>query len=114
MPRFVLHVMQPGEEAPAPAVLASIMRDVAEVTAAMQSAGVWVLGAGLTPPSRAIVVRVDATGSRVTDGPYLETREHVGGFTVVDVASDAEARRWAERLARATTLPVEVRACQPQ
>ncbi len=46
----------------------------------------------------------------VTDGPYVEAKEHIGGFTIIRAASEKEALEWARKLARATTLPIEVRA----
>ena len=45
----------------------------------------------------------------MTDGPYVESKEHIGGFNVIRVADDDEALEWGRKLAAATTLPVEVR-----
>ena len=54
-------------------------------------------------------MRVDGGRALVTDGPYIEGKEHVGGFTVVTAADLDEALEWGRRLAEATTLPIEVR-----
>ena len=69
-----------------------------------RSAGVWVFGAGLEHqvPS---VVGVDGS---VTDGPYPESKEHLGGFSIIDVATRAEAIEWAKKLAVACRCPQEV------
>lgn len=109
MPQFLLNVVQPDGPPPAVEVLAGITRDVDEVTRAMRAAGVWVMGAGLAPAEAAVVVRATSAGASTTDGPFAETREHIGGFTLVKVAGRDEAVAWAARLAQATTLPIEVR-----
>lgn len=73
------------------------------------NAGVWVFGAGLER-QRASVVATDGT---VTDGPYPETKEVIGGFVVVDVASRAEALAWAAKFAAACRCAQEVREIMP-
>jgi hypothetical protein len=73
------------------------------------NAGVWVFGAGLER-QRASVVATDGT---VTDGPYPETKEVIGGFVVVDVASREEALAWAAKTAVACRCAQEVRELMP-
>ncbi|WP_422770179.1 YciI family protein [Plantactinospora sp. WMMC1484] len=73
------------------------------------NAGVWVFGAGLQR-QRASVVATDGT---VTDGPYPETKEVIGGFVVVDVVSREEALAWAARFAVACRCAQEVRLLMP-
>jgi hypothetical protein len=73
------------------------------------NAGVWVFGAGLER-QRASVVATDGT---VTDGPYPETKEVIGGFLVVDVASREEALAWAAKTAVACRCAQEVRELMP-
>jgi len=75
----------------------------------MTDAGVFVFSDGGLGAST-VVCSVDAgSGSPVfTDGPYVETKEHLGGFTVVDVPDDAAARYWAGRIAVAVGWPQEV------
>ena len=109
MPQYLLNLIQPDGEAPPPEVLDPIMRDVAAVTAAMRAAGAWVFSAGLHAPETATVVRPAGEDLLVTDGPYAEAKEHVGGFTVVEAEDLDAALEWGRRVARATTLPVEVR-----
>lgn len=109
MPQFVLNVVQPAGGVPAPAALARIMTDVAAVIDAAARDGALVLNVGLAPPQGSAVVRADAEGRTVTDGPYAEAKEFVGGFVMVRTDDRDGALAWAERLARATTLPIEVR-----
>jgi hypothetical protein len=73
------------------------------------NAGVWVFGAGLQR-QRASVVATDGT---VADGPYPETKEVIGGFSVVDVASRDEALAWAAKTAVACRCALEVRELMP-
>jgi hypothetical protein len=60
------------------------------------------------------VFSVDASSGvpMVTDGPFAETKEHLGGFAVIDVADDEEARGWAGKIAVACGWPQEVRSFQ--
>lgn len=87
--------------------------DVAKVTHAViqeaVNAGVWVFGAGLQR-QRASVVGTDGV---VTDGPYPETKEVIGGFSVVDVASREEALEWAAKIAVSCRCAQEVRELLP-
>jgi hypothetical protein len=69
------------------------------------NAGVWVFGGGLQRQTASIV----ATDGLVTDGPYPETKEVVGGFAVVDVASRQEALAWAAKIAVGCRCAQEVR-----
>ena len=80
----------------------------------IRAAGVWVFAGGLFPPSTATVIRVRDGQLLITDGPFAEGKEHLGGFTIVDVADLDAALEWAGRLAEATTLPIEVRPFQDQ
>jgi hypothetical protein len=110
MPQYLLSVVQPsGPGTPPPDVLEAIMRDVDAVDRAMREAGVWVFAGGLHDPSTATVVRVTDGAVLTTDGPYAEGKEHLGGFTVVEAPDLDAALDWGRRLARATTLPIEVR-----
>lgn len=109
MPRYLLSVYQPEGPAPPPAVLDAIMRKVDGVRDEMKRSGALVLTAGLEPPSRAVVVRPNPGGPLVTDGPFAETKEFLGGFTLVEAADRDAALVWARKLSAATTLPIEVR-----
>lgn len=73
------------------------------------NAGVWVYGGGLERQRASVV----ATDGMVTDGPYPETKEVIGGFTVVDVATREEALAWAAKIAAACRCAQEVRELMP-
>jgi hypothetical protein len=73
------------------------------------NAGVFVFGAGLERQRASVV----ATDGMVTDGPYPETKEVIGGFVVVDVASREEALAWAAKVAVACRCAQEVRELMP-
>ena len=68
-------------------------------------AGVWVFGAGLEHHEVVSVAQPDGT---ITDGPYPESKEHIGGFAVVEVATRAEALKWAAKIAAACRCAQEV------
>lgn len=88
------------------------MRDVEELNREMRAAGAWVFGAGLLPPSSATVLRHADGEVLMTDGPFAEGKEHLGGFTIVKAPDLDAALEWGKKLARATTLPIEVRPFQ--
>jgi len=112
MAQYLLSVYQPVGPAPSPEVLEPIMRDLEALNREMKAAGAWVFAAGLHPTDTATVVRQDGAGMLVTDGPFAEAKEHLGGFTVIDAPDLDAALDWAGKMARATTLPIEVRPIQ--
>lgn len=109
MARYLLGIYQPDGAPPPPEVLDPIVAGLSELNDDMRQAGVWVFAAGLHPPSTATVVRAKRGDVLMTDGPYLEGKEHIGGFTVIDVPDLDAALMWGQRLAEITTLPIEVR-----
>jgi hypothetical protein len=113
MAQYLLSVIQPDGPAPDPEALSAIMADVDTVDRDMRDKGVWVFAGGLYPPSTATVVRARKDGDvLMTDGPFAEGKEHLGGFTIIDVPDLDAALEWGRRLAEATTLPIEVRPFQ--
>ena len=109
MKQYLLSIYQPDGEPPAPAVLDKIMRDVSAVRDEMKAAGAWVFAGGLHAPSTATVVRVKDGDVLTTDGPFTEGKEHIGGFSVIKAPDLDAALEWGRKMARATTLPIEVR-----
>ena len=109
MKQYLLSIYQPDGPVPAPEVLEGIMRNVNAVRQEMKTANAWVFSAGLHPPTTATVVRLKDRETLTTDGPYVEGKEHVGGFTIIRAADLDSALQWGRKLARATTLPIEVR-----
>jgi hypothetical protein len=71
-----------------------------------------VFAGGLHPPTTATVVRVRDGDVLMTDGPFVEGKEHIGGFTIIKAPDLDAALEWGRRLATATTLPIEVRPFQ--
>ena len=109
MNRYLLSIYQPDGPAPPPEVLGQVMRDVGAWQQELKAAGAWVFTAGLQPAGSAAVVRPEGDGVLVTDGPYAEGKEHIGGFTIIEAADLDAALEWGRKLTRATTLPTEVR-----
>lgn len=109
MKQYLLSIYQPDGEPPSDVDLAQIDRDLTALNAEMKAAGAWVFANGLHPASTATVVRLQDGDTLTTDGPYLEGKEHLGGFSVVNAPDLDAALGWGRKLARATTLPIEVR-----
>ena len=110
MPRYLMTVVEPSTgPGLAPGQLDRIMKDVDALHRDMQDAGVWVFGGGLHPPATATTLRPQGEEVLLTDGPFIEGKEHVGGFSVIDVPDFDAALEWGRRLVRATTIPIEVR-----
>ena len=109
MKNYLLSIYQPDGDPPPAPVLQKIMRDVKTVRQEMEAAGAWVFSGGLHPPGTATVLRVMEGEVLTTDGPFTEGKEHIGGFTVIKAPDLDAALEWGRKLARATTLPIEVR-----
>lgn len=80
---------------------------------AMSQAGVIVNGDGLQPPHTAVNVKVRNGRRDVQDGPYADTKEHLGGYFVIEVADLDAALEWAARSPNASTGHTEVRPVLP-
>jgi hypothetical protein len=78
----------------------------------VRAAGKWIVAGGLEFPDTAKVVRRRDGALERTDGPYLESKEHIGGFWIIEAADEDEALAWAERGAVACGGDVEVRPFQ--
>lgn len=79
----------------------------------IQTANAWVFGGGLHPASSATVLRPNGAGGvSMTDGPYAESKEQIGGFWVIEAPDLDAALDWARRAAAACEGPVEVRPFQ--
>ena len=112
MKQYLLSIYQPDGDPPPAETLAPIMRDVGAVEEELRSAGAWVFSGGLHAPSTATVVLPRQEEMPMTDGPYVEGKEHIGGLTIIKAATLDEALQWGRKLAHATTLPIEVRPFQ--
>lgn len=112
MKLYQLSIYQPAGGPPPPEVLIPIMRDVGALIQETKAAGVWVFNGGLAPPASATVVRIRDGEPFLTDGPFVELKEFIGGFVVIRVPDLDAALAWGAKLSRATTLPIEVRPFQ--
>jgi hypothetical protein len=114
MKQYLLSIYQPDGDLPAPELLQKIADDVQAVREEMRTAGAWVFTGGLHTPSTATVLKPRGDEMPMTDGPYVEGKEHIGGLVIIKAESLDEALAWGRKLARATTLPVEVRPFQDE
>jgi hypothetical protein len=112
MKNYLLTIHQPDGPTPPPEVLQKVMQDVGALINEIKAAGVWVFNGGLHPPASATVVRAQGDDVLITDGPYVESKEHVGGLFIVKVPDLDAALVWARKAARIITLPIEVRPFQ--
>ncbi|AVV46880.1 YciI family protein [Streptomyces sp. ID05-04B] len=110
MKHYLLSVVQPaGGEPPAADELAEIMSRVQAYNDELRAAGAWVFAGGLHGPETATVLRPDNGEVLITDGPYAEGKEYLGGLCLITAADLDEALEWGRKAALATTLPIEVR-----
>jgi hypothetical protein len=109
MPLFLVAIHHPDNYDPS-LESEAMVNDIHALNREMQAAGVRNFAGGLEPASSAKSLRAQADGKvLVTDGPYLEAKEHVGGFWLLDVANCEEALEWARKAVIACRAPVEVR-----
>jgi hypothetical protein len=110
MQQYVLSIYQPDGDPPPPEVLDPIMAELGRLNDEIRAAGAWVFAAGLHPASTATVVRHAGGETLLTDGPFTEGKEHLGGFTVITAADLDAALAWAGRMAEIIApLAIEVR-----
>ena len=112
MKQYLLSVYQPEGDPPPAEVLEQVRRNLDALNQEIRDAGAWVFAGGLHPPSTATVVRLQGSDVLVTDGPFIEGKEHIGGFTIIRAPDLDAALEWGRKLTRATGLPIEVRPFQ--
>jgi hypothetical protein len=112
MKQYLISVYEPDGMPPPPEILDPIMAGIEAIRADLRAEGVWVFSGGLHAPSTATVLRASDGDVLVTDGPFAEGKEHLGGFTIIKAPDLDAALRWGRRYAQATTLPIEVRPFQ--
>jgi len=109
MPKYFVTIQLPDDFDPS-AMDEATARDIYALNEEMDAAGVTVFACGLAPASSTKSLRVQPDGEvLITDGPYLEAKEHVGGFSVIEAADMDEALSWARKGAKACRAPGEVR-----
>jgi hypothetical protein len=106
-----VHLVEDGAS-PQPEAMQQAYDDVAALNVELQQAGAWVFAGGLHEPSTATVVRVRDGEVLMTDGPFTEGKEHIGGFWVIRAPDLDAALGWAAKATQACAAPVEVRPFQ--
>jgi hypothetical protein len=109
MKQYLLSVYNPEDFPPSPEIMEKIQEDVSALNEEMMAAGVWVFAGGLHPPSTATVLQVRGGDVLVTDGPFAEGKEHVGGFWVISAPDLDAALKWGRKATHACAVPIEVR-----
>ena len=110
MKQYLLSVIQPDGPIPGPEILDPIARNLEALNGEMRAAGAWVFTGGLHDAASATTLRPRDGEVLMSDGPFAEGKEHVGGFTIVRAPDLDAALEWGRKLALATTLPIEVRS----
>jgi hypothetical protein len=116
MKQYLLSVYHPevSAHAPPPENIDQIMRDVDSVNEELRAAGAWVFAGGLHPSSTTTVVRLEGDEVLTSDGPFVEGKEHIGGFWVIKAPDLDAALEWGRKATRACTVPIEVRPFQEE
>jgi hypothetical protein len=112
MARYLLSVHTVDGEAREPMTdeqMQESMRKVGELEQEMRSADALVYSGRLHGPETARVVSVSDGEALTTDGPFAETKEHLGGFYIVDAGDLDEALSWAQKTSACVRRPIEVR-----
>ncbi len=113
MKHYLISFYQPDGPPPAPEVLAPVMREMGVIRNELEARGSWVFAGGLHPPSTATLLRAKGDDVLITDGPFVEGKEVLGGFTIIKAPDLDVALEWGRRYARTVpTLTVEVRPFQ--
>jgi hypothetical protein len=107
VPQYLLSIYQPDGGVPDAETMARITADLHRLNEELRETGSWVFTGGLHAPGSAAVVRADGM---ITDGPYIESKEHIGGIYVITAPDLDAALEWGRKAAAATTLPIEVRS----
>jgi hypothetical protein len=112
MARYLLsaHTVEGASPGPAtPEEMKHSFEQINRLEDEMESAGAWVFSGALSEPDTATVVRVSRGEVVMTDGPFVESKEHLGGFYVIEAKDLDAALAWAAKVTGAINAPVEVR-----
>jgi hypothetical protein len=109
VPQYLLSIYQPDGGVPDAEAMARITADLHGLNQELRERGSWVFTGGLHAAGSAAVARADGM---ITDGPYAEGKEHIGGIYVITAPDMDAALAWGRKAAAATKLPVEVRPFQ--
>ena len=118
MTQYLLSVWHSPDDNPIsddPEVMQKAFAQVDAFNAEVQAQGAWVFAGGLHAPETATVVRAENDGDpMITDGPFAETKEQLGGFWIIEAPDLDAALAWATRGSAACMGPVEVRPFQSE
>ena len=116
MTQYLFSVFMPDEvgEDMSPEAMDVIYKQVDVFNAEVKAAGAWVFGGGLHPASSATVVRAESGDPTIIDGPYLETKEQLGGFWILEAEDLDAALALATKASAACQGAVEVRPFQDE
>ena len=112
MTRYLLSIEQPEGPPPADIDFNRMSVRLQELVEEAKARGAWVFNGGLHPPHTSTVIRVVNGEVLLTDGPFAEGKEHVGGLLIVDEPDLDGALHWAQGFAEIIGLPIEVRPFQ--
>jgi len=113
MTQYLLSVYS-GEGQDPPEAMEETYKDVDVLNNEIKAEGAWVFAGGLHPADTATVLQVTDGKVLTTDGPFAETKEHLGGFWIIEAADLDVAMAWAAKATAACRAPVEVRAFQAE
>ncbi len=115
MTQYMISVYDVADAAPpTDEVIAQMYADVDQFNKKVMAAGAWVFGGGLLPVSSTTVVKNDAGKVTMTDGPYAEAKEYLGGFWIIEAPDLDAALKWAAEGSEACRGAVEVRPFQAE
>ncbi|MFC3805407.1 YciI family protein [Terrabacter sp. MAHUQ-38] len=110
MKTYLITLYSPDGPPPPEVDLDAIMAEIEKINDDIRAAGGWVFAGGLGDRAAATTIRSSGSGEPVlTDGPFLEAKEHLGGLSIVRAPDYDVALGWAKRTAQATGLPIEIR-----
>lgn len=112
MAQYMLSVHSVDNEARQPMTKEQMQHSMAAISQLedeMKAAGAWVFSGRLHEPATATVVRVAGDDVLTTDGPFVESREHLGGFYIIEVEDLDGALVWGSKVTRVINTPIEVR-----
>jgi hypothetical protein len=120
MSQYLLSLPHDSEEEPTmesmqemdPEELEEVMAAVGEFNTKLTEEGAWVFAGGLHPPSTATTVDNTGDSPVLTDGPFVEAKEYLGGFWVIEAPDRSAALDWAKLASKALQSRIEVRALQ--
>jgi len=111
MQQYLLSVqlVDDGTPPPPPEEMQPTYQRVGAFNSELRDSGSWVFAGGLHPPSTATVVRIADGEVLLTDGPFAEGKEYIGGFWVIKARDLDAALSWAAKATQACGVPIEVR-----